>query len=258
MILLILAQAIFLSLAMAVAWLLQRRTGILSWADPVWTLATAAAGIAGALAPIAPLTWRSAAVAAIAAAWGLRLGIHLLARSRARIEDARYAALATQWGPTAPRRMAAFLQIQAAAGLPLAASLTLAAHTPTPAFTPTDAAAALLLLVSLTGEAIADSQLRRFKAQPHPKHAICDTGLWAWSRHPNYFFEWLTWVAIALLALPSPHGWAALSAPALMYLLLVHISGIPPTEAAMRTSRGAAFTAYASRISAFFPWPPKG
>ena len=105
---------------------------------------------------------------------------------------------------------------------------------------------------------MADRQLAAFKARPDSHGKVCDAGLWAWSRHPNYFFEWLVWCACPCFAVSAawPWGWAALLAPAMMYWLLVHVSGIPPLEAAMLRSRGPAYRAYQQRVAAFFPRPP--
>jgi steroid 5-alpha reductase family enzyme len=88
---------------------------------------------------------------------------------------------------------------------------------------------------------------------------VCDAGLWRWSRHPNYFFEWFGWLAYPLIG-PStdyPWGWATLSAPVFMYWILVHVTGIPPLEQQMLRSRGARYRDYQSRTSMFFPRPPQ-
>jgi steroid 5-alpha reductase family enzyme len=114
-------------------------------------------------------------------------------------------------------------------------------------------------LVAIAGEAMADRQLRDFKSNPHNRGKVCDVGLWSLSRHPNYFFEWLTWVAYPVIAVDfaghNPYGWLALAAPACMYWVLVHVSGVPPLEQHMLRSRGAAFRAYQLRTRAFFPIP---
>ena len=145
-----------------------------------------------------------------------------------------------------------FLQIQAAAAALLALSMLLAARNPRP---PSwlDAAGVAVLLFAIVGEAIADRQLKEFRAG---RAGVCDIGLWGWSRHPNYFFEWLGWVAYPLFAIGYGWGWLALAAPVFMYWLLVHVSGIPPLEQHMLRSRGDAFRDYQAQIGAFFPFPP--
>jgi steroid 5-alpha reductase family enzyme len=118
----------------------------------------------------------------------------------------------------------------------------------------------MVLLAAIAGEALADGQMQRFKANPANRGKVADTGLWGWSRHPNYFFEWLGWLAYPAIALdPSrPVTWLSLVAPAVMYLLLTRVSGVPPLEEAQLRSKGDAYRAYQARVSAFFPLPPKG
>jgi steroid 5-alpha reductase family enzyme len=119
----------------------------------------------------------------------------------------------------------------------------------------------LILFAAIVGEAIADRQLRAFKSDPANRDAICDVGLWRWSRHPNYFFEWLLWLAYPIIAIDfaghNPYGWLSLAAPICMYWILVHVSGIPPLEDHMLRSRGEAFRAYQKRTRPFLPLPLK-
>ena len=116
-----------------------------------------------------------------------------------------------------------------------------------------------LLVGALAGEAVSDWQLRRFKSDPANRGRICEAGLWSLSRHPNYFFEWLCWLAYPLIAIDlsgaNPLGWISLLAPACMYWVLVHVSGIPPLEAHMLRTRGEQFRALQARTRAFFPFP---
>jgi steroid 5-alpha reductase family enzyme len=121
-----------------------------------------------------------------------------------------------------------------------------------------DLLATMVALVALAGEALSDAQLSKFRKTPEAKTGICETGLWRYSRHPNYFFEWLFWCSLPLLALQA-HGlsWASLAAPVMMYWLLVHVSGIPPLEEHMLKSRGEKFRALQRRVNAFFPGPRK-
>ena len=121
--------------------------------------------------------------------------------------------------------------------------------------------ASRFLRIAALGERAADRQLARFGGDPRNKSKICDAGLWVYSRHPNYFFEWLVWVSFAMIAIaPAGHypwGWFGLAGPVLMYALLVHVSGIPPLEAHMLRSRGDAFRLYQARVNAFWPGQPK-
>jgi cyclopropane-fatty-acyl-phospholipid synthase len=112
-----------------------------------------------------------------------------------------------------------------------------------------------LWVIAILGEASADGQLRQFKADPTNRGKVCDRGWWAWSRHPNYFFEWLIWVAYALFALASPFGLWALVCPVIMLFLLLRVTGVGPTEEQSLRTRGNAYRAYQSRVSRFVPWP---
>nr|WP_243367771.1 DUF1295 domain-containing protein [Microvirga solisilvae] len=259
--LLLTGAAIALSAIMTLAWRVQMRTKQSGWIDTIWSFAVGAVGACLALwtGNDGALSFRQILVAVLAAAWSLRLGLSLARRTRKGGEDPRYAALYEEWGKDYPRRLFWFLQIQAAAAFLLAATIAIAAHNPSPELRIADIAGTMLLAVSVLGERLADNQLRDFRANPANGGKICESGLWAYSRHPNYFFEWLAWCAYPLFAINTdlsyPIGFAALIGPAFMYWLLVHVSGIPLLEAHMLRSRGAAFEAYRSRVNAFFPGP---
>lgn len=253
------AQWAALALIMTGAWAVQQRTGNAGYIDAVWTFGLGLVGIVSALLPLgdgAP-SGRQWLVAAIMLAWSLRLGIHILRRSAARGDDPRYAALIEHWGARARPEMWILLQKQALVSVPLSLSIFVAAHNPEALFRAQDALALLILLGAIVGEAIADWQLRAFVAAG--KGGVCDRGLWRWSRHPNYFFEWLFWLAFPLLAIDASHpaGWMALAAPLCMCWLLVYVSGIPPLEAHMVAKHGDTYRAYQVRTSAFFLLPPR-
>lgn len=256
---------VFMSLVMAVAWWVVRRTDNGGWTDVFWTFGLGVAGVAVALAPGEPVVWpwRQAMVAGLIALWSARLGGYILGRVRRGPEDVRYARLKQDWNGYGARAFG-FLQIQALAGVVLCSTLRLAAVRPEAGFHLSDCAGLLILAAALVGEAVADAQLKTFKAAGGPPGRVMDRGLWGWSRHPNYVFEWLGWVAYAVIALPIlpagpayPQGWLALAGPALMFWLLTRVSGIPPLEEAMLASRGDAYRAYQARVPAFFPRRPK-
>ncbi len=251
-----------LSLIMALAWFVQRKSGNSGWVDASWSLGVGLTAVCAVLAPLQHgwPTWRQVAIAMIVACWCLRLGIHIAQRTGSTPDDPRYRALVKQWGADAPRRMFWFLQSQALVGALLSLSVAIAAYNPDPVLRVQDLAGMTLLLGAIIGEAIADRQLTVFKSDPANRKAICDIGLWAWSRHPNYFFEWLFWAGFPVIAIDlsghNPYGWLSLAAPICMYWVLVYVSGIPPVEAHMIRSRGGAFREYQTRTSAFFPIPP--
>jgi steroid 5-alpha reductase family enzyme len=252
--------AMALSLLMGLAWIVQQRTGNSGWVDTIWTCSVGLVGAAAALWPLAgALSARQILVGGLVLLWSARLGTHIARRTASGIDDPRYAAYAQEWGPEAPRRMFAFLQSQAFASVPLPYAVFLAAHAPRAALAIQDYAGAAIMLAAIAGEAIADEQLRRFKRHPPNAGLVCDAGLWRWSRHPNYFFEWLGWLAYPIIALSPDYawGWASPIAPAIMYWILVHVTGIPPLEVQMLRSRGRRYRDYQARTSAFFPRPPK-
>jgi steroid 5-alpha reductase family enzyme len=248
----------FLALAMTGAWQVQRLTGQGGWVDAIWSYAVGLAGVGGALWPLgAAPSWRQWLVGALFGLWSLRLGTHVARRAATGEPDPRYAKLIREWGSRAQAMMFGFLMLQALAGAILVASVLLAARREGPLGVQ-DAAATLVYLIAVGGEALADAQLARCKADPAMKGKVCDRGLWAWSRHPNYFFEWLGWCAWPVFAIGgSPWGWLTLSGAAYMFWLLRYVSGVPPLEEHMSKSRPQAFAAYAARTSIFFPRPPK-
>lgn len=254
--------SIALSAAMAMAWLVWSRTRNSGWVDTVWTLGVSATGCIGALWPLSG-DWssRQMLVALLIALWGLRLAAHIAVRTAGITDDPRYAKLLEGWGEHAPSRMFSLLQKQALVSIPLGIAVIAAAWNPTPGLRLQDMLGLAVLAIAIAGEALADHQLRRFRTDPANKGRICDAGLWAWSRHPNYFFQWLGWCAYPLLAIDLvgqyPWGYAALGAPLCMYWLLTRVSGIPPLEEHMLKTRGDAFRHYQARTNAFFPLPPR-
>lgn len=250
-----------LVVVMTLAWFVQRRTGQGGWIDALWVFGLAGAAAVGALWPLEENGSRRMLVAGLIALWGVRLGAHLAARAARGTPDPRYEALKARWGQQAQARMFGFLMLQAGAGAVLLAGPVVAARHPAAGLTAQDLIGAALLLGALTGEAIADRQLARFKADPANAGRICDRGLWAWSRHPNYFFEWLAWCAWPVMAIDMTGGWLwgwlALIAPAYLYWLLTRVSGVPPLEEHMRRTRPKAFADYARRTSVFFLRPPR-
>ncbi|WP_442582067.1 DUF1295 domain-containing protein [Mesorhizobium sp. ASY16-5R] len=258
------ALGLALALAMTGAWWIATKSGKSGWIDAIWSFAV---GICGAVAALvsfggAVLTDRQFLVAGLALLWSLRLGIHISVRTaRSDQDDPRYAQLRREWGMSFRRRLFFFLQIQAATAFALVLSIMAAAHNPAQGLSAQDWAGVLLLLVAIAGEAVADRQLVSFRSNVANKGKVCDAGLWRLSRHPNYFFEWLGWLAYPVIAVDMTGGyawgWAALVGPALMYWLLVHASGIPPLEAHMLRSRGERFRRYQERTNAFWPGPPR-
>jgi steroid 5-alpha reductase family enzyme len=247
-----LAEAIFLPL-----YVLQRRTGDATAVDAGWALTLAL--LAGLYAGLATgcLAYRILVGVTAGPAY-LRVASVVLRRV-GHGEDRRYRDLRERWGERGgvQRRFFVFYQAQALLALGLSAPFLLACFDSHHGLQPLAWAGAALWMVAASGEAIADRQLRRFKADPASKGKTMRYGLWHYSRHPNYFFQWLSWVAYALIATQAPWGWLAWISPALMLYLIVFVTGIPPSEEQALRSRGDDYRRYQRETSAFVPWFPK-
>jgi steroid 5-alpha reductase family enzyme len=202
---------------------------------------------------------RKILIAAMVGIWSLRLAAHLFTRVKSEhpTEDKRYAALRKSWEPNEDYRFLAFFQLQGLTNLLLSIPFALICINISPELSPLELVAVLLWLVAILGEAASDRQLSRFKHDPQNKGKTCDVGFWKYSRHPNYFFEWLIWCAFFLFALASPWGWITVYCPILMFLLLTRVTGIPMAEEQSLQSRGDEYRAYQKRTHAFFLWFPK-
>jgi steroid 5-alpha reductase family enzyme len=187
--------------------------------------------------------------------WGARLAIHLWKRVSGEPEDGRYHNLREHWKGN---QLYFFLFFQFQAFLIVLFSLPFLAVADNPlALVPWSVAAVIVWLVSVIGESTADQQLARFRANPTNRGKTCRDGLWRYSRHPNYFFEWIHWFAYVCLAVGSPRVWLAWSGPVVMYIFLRWVSGIPYTETHALRSRGEDYREYQRTTPMLFPWFPK-
>lgn len=241
-------------LVMFVLWLVQLRTQDAGVVDVGWAACLGAAaafcGLTGEGDPV-----RRAIVGVMGAAWGFRLAFHLLFDRVLRgPEDGRYQMMREKFGARVDSVFLFFFLAQAVLVALLSAPFLIAAQDTRPSPTVVDLLGPMIWLVGLTGETIADLQLARFKRDGANRGKVCDVGLWRYSRHPNYFFEWLMWIGYATVAAGSPAGWLAWTAPALMLLFVLKLTGIPPTEARALKSRGDAYRQYQRTTSAFVPW----
>lgn len=226
--------------------------------DLGWTLAIGLCGAGFALAGGGALPQRALALL-LALAWSGRLAWHLW-RNRvcgSRGEDGRYAALRRRWGSRANLHFAWFHLAQGALAVLFALPYLLLANLDAPVLLPMQYLGLLLFAAGFGIETLADRQLAHHRLDPAQRGRTCRRGLWALSRHPNYFGEWLLQLGLALLALPAPHGWLALCVPLLLYLLLRFVTGIPPAELQALKSRGDDYRAYQRSTNAFFPWWPR-
>lgn len=252
----VLIAAALLFAAKTVAWLIQRQQGNGGIVDAIWAWALGGLAVWFAFTGTADpeVRWTLAAMGGL---WGLRLGTYLWRRNWRAAEDWRYAQFRAEWGDKAQSKMFWFYQFQNVFTLALACSAFLPAayREGSPGPMALGLAVAILLL-SVWGEGLADDQLRRFKADPAQRGRVCDIGLWRYSRHPNYFFECVHWLAYLPLAWGSDLWAWGLIAPLVMVLLLLKISGVPLLEAEM-ARRKPGYAEYMRRTSMLVPWPPK-
>ncbi|MBB1088414.1 DUF1295 domain-containing protein [Lysobacter sp. SG-8] len=243
-----------MSAVMFAGWAWERRHRNAGIVDVLWAAGMGFAGIwlawVGSGDPRPRLL-----LAILAGVWSLRLALHLWARVRSEDEDGRYRHLRHY---LRDRGWAFLLFFQAQALLVVLFALPFLAVAANPVVSvPWLVAGVLVWAAGLVGEAVADRQLAAFRADRANAGKVCDVGPWRYSRHPNYFFEWLQWWAYVCLAIGSP--WMALAwlGPVLMYLFLRYLSGIPFTEAQAERTRGDAYRAYRARTPMLFPWFPQ-
>jgi steroid 5-alpha reductase family enzyme len=197
-------------------------------------------------------------IASMAGFWGLRLaGYLLLTRVVGHREEGRYVQLRKEWKNNLALRFLFFFEFQALLVAVLSLPFLAACLDARASLGFLEKFAAGLWLVSTIGEAVADQQLNAFKKNPENQGKTYRGGLWKYSRHPNYFFDWMVWVAYAVFALGSPLGWLGLISPILILYFLLSATGIPATEAQALRSRGNEYRAYQRATSAFVPWFPK-
>lgn len=200
---------------------------------------------------------RRATALALTAIWGLRLALHIGMRNIGHGQDGRYTAILSRrrgsmfgyllravYGPQAVILFIVSLPVQVAMyeGRPLGVLGLIGV---------------VVWGLGFVFEAVGDFQLRRFKQVPANAGHIMDRGLWAWTRHPNYFGDCCVWVGLWLLALGHPVGLLTVVSPVLMSFFLVKVSGKALLEKNMRRSRGPAYDAYVARTSGFLPRPPR-
>ncbi len=200
--------------------------------------------------------WRKILVLTIVAIWGLRLTWHLAQRYLPDRDDPRYEMLLSKWPyPQYPLFQVLMLFVfQGALITILSLPFALMSQDVLPFFSPFEVFGLLIWMVGVVGESVADRQLTLFKQASTQPYEVYEQGLWRYSRHPNYFFEWIVWIGYCVMALSAPFGWLSILAPSLMLYLLLKASGIPLTEAHALQTKGDAYQDYQARTSAFFPW----
>jgi steroid 5-alpha reductase family enzyme len=192
---------------------------------------------------------------------GSRLAWHLARRILGHPEEGRYVQLRRDWGGAGTAAMNVkfllFFEFQALLNVFLSLPLLVVALNTGQQWHLLEFLGAAIFSLALVAESIADAQLAAFKRNPANKGLVCDVGLWRYSRHPNYFSEWLIWISYAVFALESPYGWIGLGAPIVMLHFLINVTGVKATEEQALRSKGEPYRLYQERTSAFIPWFPK-
>lgn len=241
--------------AMTLLWLVSLRLRDASIVDPFW-------GPGFALATHAyyfvdgSFSVRGTLVLGLVVLWALRLGLHLLVRNRREGEDPRYQAMRERWGEAFPRvSLFRVFWLQGVLLWIISAPLfgAVVSDAPIGAW---DYLGTVAFFVGFAMEAVADNQLRRFKAEASNEGRVLDTGLWRYSRHPNYFGNALLWWGLYLIAVGGGASWTVFG-PVIMTFLLLRVSGVTLLEKGLRKSRPG-YEEYVERTSSFIPWPPKG
>lgn len=187
--------------------------------------------------------------------WGGRLALHIFARNRGKEEDFRYAAWRRQWGRWFVAR--SFLQVFLLQGffmLLILAPVLLVAGQPQPQLNWLDLLGSLMWVKGFLFESIGDRQLAAFRRNPANRGRLIGSGLWRYSRHPNYFGEALGWWGIAVIALSAPRGWLGLAGPIVITFLLLFVSGVPLLE--KKYAGRPDWEDYKRRTPMFVPWIP--
>jgi steroid 5-alpha reductase family enzyme len=257
-----LLNAVIAAVTLLIAWLVAVRIRDVSFIDAIW---------GGGMAVLAVASWlqlaqpgaRASLIAAMAALWGLRLFWHLYTRWRGHGEDVRYARMLGKAKEQGRFAQAALTKVFAPQAVLLyltclPAQLGVLVSPEPAAIGPLALAGATLWLVGMVFEAVGDAQLKAFRADPASKGKVLDTGLWRYTRHPNYFGDCCVWWGIWLAA-ASAGPWIALASlpgPLFLTFTLTKWSGKPLLEKGLAKTRPG-YADYVARTSGFIPWPPR-
>jgi steroid 5-alpha reductase family enzyme len=239
-------------------WVLQLRVRNVSIADVGWCAGLIAVVLWYATQATGE-TERKTLVATLAVIYAGRLGLYiLLNRVIGKTEEVRYRRLREQWGSSESVRMFGYFQLQALAVVLFSLPFLVVIQNPQPPFMLIDLVGLLIWTVAVFGETMADLQLAQFRSKAWNRHRVCRHGLWRYSRHPNYFFEWLHWWAYVAMGATTPGWFLTWIGPIGMGWALLKVTGIPWVEGQALASRGEDYREYQRTTNAFFPWFPRG
>ena len=254
---LVLTAYLVMAIVMAGLWVLQLRVRNVSIADVGWCLGLIAVVLWYA-AQATGETERKMLVGILVVLYAGRLGLYILFdRVIGKTEDARYRRLREQWGTSERLRMFAYFQLQALAVAAFSLPFLVLICNQRPPFDLMESVGLLIWTVAVLGEARVDRQLAQFRADPRNHDRVCRDGFWRYSRHPNYFFEWLHWWAYVVMAIGTPGWLLTWIGPVAMGWALLKVTGIPWSEAQALRTRGGEYRQYQRTTNAFIPWFPK-
>jgi cyclopropane-fatty-acyl-phospholipid synthase len=242
----------FSILAMMLAWCWQQKRENAGIVDVVWAFGMMLAGSWYALSGSGAVYLRLC-LGLLVFCWFLRLGMYLARRVFNEQEDGRYRAMRLAMKQHASMGFLVFFLLQAGFIWLLSLPFWAVAQNAQPQLL-AGIIAAIIALFALWGEATSDKQLNAFRQNPANKGLACRVGWWRYSRHPNYFFEWLHWFAYPLLGWGSEYQIWLLLVPAIMFCFLYFVTGIPFAEQQALRSRGEDYRNYQQTTSMFLPW----
>lgn len=200
----------------------------------------------------APRKWLLACMVWI---WSGRLFWHIYNRYISSEEDPRYQAIRETWGPNSSDfKFYLMFLFQGLLAVILSLPFMIVSMNTSNIWHMAEGWGVVIWLIGVGGEALADNQLKTFKQEPDNTGKVCQKGLWNYSRHPNYFFEFVTWIGYFVFALGTGWGIFAIISPALILFLLLKVSGIPMAEEQSLKTKGDAYREYQRSTSAFIPW----
>ncbi|WP_133137615.1 DUF1295 domain-containing protein [Legionella rowbothamii] len=241
---------IYLFLQMIFMWGLYRILKNPSVVDVSWSLGLMVSGLIYLY--LVPLNFRTQVTGILLIIWAWRLAFYLwYTRIREGHVDRRYTELSSRWKISPSLGFFINYQLQGLLILVISSVFFLISQSGLTHITLIDILAFFIITVGIIGETVADLQLQGFKMRH--KGEVCNLGLWNYSRHPNYFFDWLSWIGFALLALQSNIGYLGLVSPLMLYIIFTRMTG-PLTERGSIESRGQKYIEYQKQTPMFFPW----
>jgi len=258
---LLLANAALIAAIMVIVWLLSLRRSDVSIVDIAWGLGFVAVAWSTVLltaAPADPLSCPARwLLPVLTTLWGCRLSGYLAWRNHGRPEDKRYARMRSRRGDSFWwRSLYVVFLLQGAIMWGVSLPLQVGIDSATPGWTLWHVAGIALFSIGLSFETVGDWQLAAFKRDPGNQGRVLDTGLWRYTRHPNYFGDFCVWWGLYLVALPGDGVWWTVISPLMMTLFLMKVSGVALLEESLQSEKPA-YADYQRRTSAFFPWRPR-